>query len=389
LQFADLFQSLTVMLYIHRAACISPQQTFPDTDIDLSRLHASADNKLKAIEPSYEGIPPGLLRRMGKTVRLGIGAALPLLREASAPPDGILIGTANAGMEESIQFMKEIIDHEEGILSPGAFVQSTPNTIAAQLSLLTRNKAYNITHVQGGLAFENALTDAMMLLKEHASHAGAASSGQSSPSSGQDAAGPSPAYLVGGADEIGKHNHNIDRLQGWFKSEPVSSLDLYTVDSPGSLAGEGAAMFLVSDRKENVLAKLEGLAMLHSEDPAVVGERLRSFLDQYLPPGEKIDLLLSGENGDNRSQPFVAACENVLSGITDTAPAIARFKHMCGEYPTASAFALWLACQLLGKGSLPSHMLKKPSGKTEFKRVLVCNSHKGLQHSFMLVSAGN
>ncbi len=157
------------MLYIHRTTCISPQQTFPQTDIDLPRLHLSVDNKLRAREPSYADIPPGQLRRMGRTVRFGIGAALPLLREATTPPDGILIGTANAGMEESIQFMKEIIDHEEGILSPGAFVQSTPNTIAAQLSLLSHNKAYNITHVQGGLAFENALIDAAMLLQEHAS----------------------------------------------------------------------------------------------------------------------------------------------------------------------------------------------------------------------------
>jgi hypothetical protein len=353
------------MLYIHRTTCISPQQTFPETDVDLSFLHGSEDNKLKAREPSYEGIPPGQLRRMGKTVRLGIGAALPLLREAARPPNGILIGTANAGMEESIQFMKEIIDHEEGILSPGAFVRSTPNTIAAQLSLLSHNKAYNITHVHAGLAFENALTDAMMLVREH----------------------PASTLLVGAADEIGTHNYNIDRLQGWFKTEPVSSKDLYTVDTPGSLAGEGATMFLVSDQKENAIAGLEGLAMLHSEDPVVAGKRLRSFLDQHLPAGEKIDLLLSGENGDNRSQPFFTTCENVLGKISDCP--IARFKHMCGEYPTASAFALWLACQILGNHPLPSHMLKKPSPKTECRRVLIYNNHKGLQHSFMLVSAGN
>ncbi len=383
------------MLYIHRAACISPQQTFSDTEIDLLRLHASVDNTLKAIEPSYEAIAPGLLRRMGKTVRLGIGAALPLLREASAPPGGILIGTANAGMEESIQFMKEIIDHEEGILSPGVFVRSTPNTIAAQLSLLSRNKAYNITHVQGGLAFENALIDAMMLLKEHAAQA--ASVSLDAASSGR--AAPSPTYLVGAADEIGTHNYNIDRLQGWFKAEPVSSLDLYTVDSPGSLAGEGAAMFLVSDQKEDAMAGLEGLAMLHSEDPAIVADRLQAFLDQQLPPDERIDLLLSGENGDNRNLSFSVACEKVLqrgSGIRQAArsaargpvvtPAVARFKHLCGEYPTASAFALWLACQLLGNQFVPAHMLKYPRAGTAYRRILICNSHKGFQHSFMLVS---
>ena len=378
------------MLYIHRTTCISPQQTFPLTDIDLLKLHLSVGNKLRAREPSYEGIPPGQLRRMGKTVRLGIGAALPLLREASAPPDGILIGTANAGMEESIQFMKEIIDHEEGILSPGAFVQSTPNTIAAQLSLLSGNKAYNITHVQGGLAFENALIDAAMLLQEQSSNATPASPAHNDPT---PQAYHSATCLVGASDEIGTHNYNIDRLQGWFKTEPLSSKDLYESDSPGSLAGEGAAMFLVSDQKENALARLEALATLHSEEPAEVEDRLRRFLDQHLPPGEKIDLLLTGENGDNRFLPFFTSCENVLGknpgNLPDAAPAVARFKHMCGEYPTAAAFALWLACQLFGDQPLPPHMLKRPSAKTGYKRFLIYNSHKGLQHSFMLVSKGN
>lgn len=371
------------MLYIHRTTCISPQQTFPESDIDLSKLYPSADNKLKAREPSYEGIPPGQLRRMGKTVRLGIGAALPLLREAATPPGGILIGTANAGMEESIQFMKEIIDHEEGILSPGSFVQSTPNTIAAQLSLLTRNKGYNITHVQGGLAFENALLDAAMLLKEHA---------------------PSTTYLVGGVDEIGAHNYNIDRLQGWFKQEPVSNIDLYETGSPGSLAGEGAAMFLVSNQKEDALAKLEALGMLYSKEPVVVADRLKAFLDQHLPPGERIDLVLSGENGDHRSHSFFAACESALDkyprAAASAAAPIARFKHMCGEYPTASAFSLWLACHLSGNRPLPLHMLKQAaaspgasvvasrdiSSATDFKRVLIYNNYKGMEHSFMLVA---
>jgi hypothetical protein len=381
------------MLYIHRTACISPQQTFPRTDADLQQLHVSADNKLKAREPSYEGIPPGLLRRMGKTVRLGIGAALPLLREAGTPPDGILIGTANAGMEESIRFMQEIIDHEEGILSPGSFVQSTPNTIAAQISLLSRNKGYNITHVHGGLAFENALIDAAVLIREPTA---------------------SPTYLIGGADEIGTYNYNIDRLQGWFKSEPLSSAQLYGSDSPGGLAGEGAAIFLVSDQKDNALARVEALATLHSEEAAVVEERLQKFLATHLPEGEKIDLLLSGENGDNRFLHFFNSCERILDQAlaktahtapakttnpdpapntapaesANTLPAIARFKHMCGEYATAPAFALWIACELLGGRLLPAHMVKRPSASaaTEYKRILIYNSYKGLQHSFMLVS---
>src|ERR1700744_2725255 len=109
------------MLYIHQSTCISPQQTFVEIDIDT--LHEPADNKLKAIEPAYEGIPPGVLRRMAKAVRMGVGASLPIL--AAFPlVDGFIIGTANAGMEDCIKFLNQIIQYEEGVLTPGNFVQS-------------------------------------------------------------------------------------------------------------------------------------------------------------------------------------------------------------------------------------------------------------------------
>jgi beta-ketoacyl synthase-like protein len=368
------------MLYIHKTTCISPQQTFlpPETDtqaqtsshqsgIDLLQLNESVNNKLSVIEPDYEGLPKNAARRMSKSVRIGVGAALPLMKRGSI--DGIIIGTASTGMEESIQFMKQIIDHEEGILSPGAFVQSTANTVASQISQITGNKGYNSTHVQGGLAFENALLDAAMLLAEN----------------------PSNTYLLGGVDEIGAYNNNIDYLDGWYKEAPFSSKQLYSTNSAGSLPGEGSAMFLVS-RKEsdawatsNAPVKLQALTTLHSESLEDIEPRLKLFLDQYVPHGEKIDLLLSGENGDNRLLKYYTACEAICEANQLT---IARFKHMCGEYPTASAFACWLAAHLLGNQSIPPHMIKKQATTADpvYKNILIYNTYKGRQHSFMLVS---
>ena len=70
------------MLYIHHTTCISPQQSFGEMDI--KKLNTSVNNKLHAIEPAYQGIPPGSLRRMGKAVRIGVGAALPLFKHTVA-----------------------------------------------------------------------------------------------------------------------------------------------------------------------------------------------------------------------------------------------------------------------------------------------------------------
>ncbi len=322
-------------------------------------LHESVNNMLKVIEPAYEGIPPNILRRMAKSSRMGVGAALSLIQDKGVSINGIIIGTANAGMEESIQFMKQITDHEEGMLTPGTFVQSTPNAIASQISLLSRNKEYNITHVHRGLAFENALIDASMLLKEN----------------------PTDTYLLGGVDEIGARNYNIDYLAGWYKKEPLSSKQLYEVNSAGSMAGEGASLFLVNNKRENAAARVHGLTTIHSDEVDAVRDRLQNFIDTQVPAGEKIDLLLSGENGDNRLYHFFASCEAVM----DKEATLARFKHMSGEYPTASAFALWLACHLPGGQSLPQHMIKRSSRKTEYKNVLIYNNNNGAQHSFILV----
>jgi len=347
------------MFYIHQTSCISPQQTFAAVEID--RLHDAVNNKLQVIEPSYEGIPSGVLRRMGKAIRIGVGTALPLIRSTDKSIDGIIIGTANGGMEDCIKFLNQIIDYDEGLLTPTNFVQSTTNAVAAQIGLLSANKAYNTTHVHRGLAFENALLDVMMLLKEH----------------------EMANYLVGGVDEISAYNYNIEFLDGWYKKEPIAAKNLYASNTVASMAGEGAAMFFVNNDKKNATAKLTGIHILHTDDERMMADQLQLFLDKYLPAGEKIDLLLSGENGDNRLPGFYNTCEAVLNKQV----AVARFKHMMGEYPTASAAALWLACYIFSGQLVPEHMMKynSPLSLSFYNRILIYNTYKGQQHSFILV----
>jgi len=66
---------------------------------------------------------------MGKSIRMGVGAALPLMSETDSV-NGIIMGSANAGMEECVKFLNQIVQYEEGQLTPGNFVQSTGNVIA-------------------------------------------------------------------------------------------------------------------------------------------------------------------------------------------------------------------------------------------------------------------
>ncbi len=347
-----------MMFYIHKAACISPQQTFGE--IDIEQPNPSLDNKLYSIEPKYPHFNGNALRRMSKSTRMGSGAALPLLAD-EAKPDGIIIGTQVSGMEENGKFLNQIIEYNEDMLTPGSFVQGTPNTISSQIALINNNKNYNLTHVHRGLAFENAVIDTAMLISENPGH----------------------TYLLGGVDEISANNYTLDTLGGWFKKEACQSNELYNSTTNGSLSGEGATMFTVSGSKTGALAKLTAITTIHSTDTVIVQERIKSFISQNLPNGEKIDLMLSGENGDARTLPFYLACETLL----DNQVPVARFKHMCGEYPTASSFALWLASNFLGNGlNVPQHMLKKQGDLKVLKNILIYNTHKMGQHSCMLVS---
>jgi hypothetical protein len=343
------------MFYIHQSSCISHQPTFNDVDLEDSK--PSENNLIHAIEPKYENVPLGQLRRMGRALRMGVGACMKLL--ATNNVNGLLIGTANGGIEDSIMFLNQIHDYEEGRLTPTAFVQSTYNAIAGMVGMITVNHGYNATHVQRGHAFENVALDAAMLLKEN----------------------PDNSYLIGGVDEISVKNHRLVSLAGWYRHDTVSNVDLYKGNATGTLPGEGAAMFIVNNKSEGAKAKLTSLKMVNSFDENLVKEQLNLFLKEN--PG-KIDLFLQGENGDNRLLKYYSACESLMSEKTT----VARFKHAFGEFQTVTALAVWLATYVLQTQKLPQHFIKKKSA-TEFNRILIYNNYQGVQHSFMLVERVN
>ena len=345
------------MIYIHQTSCISPQQTFPSAELE--RLHLPVDNKLLAIEPAYEGIPKSVLRRLSKPVRMGVGAALPLIGRLENL-DGIIIGTANAGMEDCFYFLKQIVEYDEGLLTPGNFVQSTANALAGQLGMLKQNKGYNITHVHLGLAFENALLDAAMQVEEHPDH----------------------TYLLGAVDDISVYNYAINSLDGWFKDEAETGKNLYNSGTKGSIPGEGAAMFLVNGVRESAIAMVVAVNTIHTKDEVVVKQQLNNFLVKHLPAHKQISVLISGENGDRRLTKFYAACEELLHRDAG----IIRYKHISGEYPTAVATALWMACKILQNDPVPQHMIKKDWQDEPVKYILIYNNFKGGQHGFMLVA---
>ncbi|ODS81747.1 MAG: hypothetical protein ABS46_10650 [Cytophagaceae bacterium SCN 52-12] len=351
-------------MFIKAAICISPQETFPliapAAAWGTNGLKEHEGDKYFAAEPSYEGlIQAGVLRRMGKAVRMGVGAGVRILKEAPAV-DGIIIGTANGGLEDCIKFLNQIVDYDEGTLTPTNFVQSTPNAIAGQLALIHRNTGYNITHVHGGLSFENALVDASLLFEQEQVE----------------------TLLVGGIEEISEYNHNIDRISGVFKKEPGSSASLLASTSAGTVNGEGAVMFLLERKAaQRRQVRIREVTTLSFASPAQVEERLSELLDRHDLEAASIDALMLGYNGDVRSAGWYDRIRGCFGGATP----VFSFKNACGEYPTASAFAVWLGHQLLTNQPVPATL--RCSGKMPDKpaNLLIYNHYREEEHSFILL----
>jgi hypothetical protein len=196
---------------------------------------------------------------------------------------------------------------------------------------------------------------------------------------------PDAGYILGCTDEISSYNYNIDRLNGWFREKPVLSTELFKNSAKGTLAGEGAFAVWVNNQAQDAAAELIGVKTIHSTNTGEVLDALRSFLSIHLPEGVQPDLLITGENGDQRMLSYFEAIE---SCFRDTI-SVARFKHLSGEYCTASSFACWLATQILQSGEIPSIAIKKNVPGKPIKRILICNNYRNLQHSFILLSAVN
>ena len=105
-----------------------------------------------------------LRRRMSRVVKSGVAAGIESLLEfgARAPIDAIITATGLGCIADSEKFLDGLIAGDETMLNPTPFIQSTFNTVGAQIALLRELHCYNTTYVHRWTSFENALTDAAL-----------------------------------------------------------------------------------------------------------------------------------------------------------------------------------------------------------------------------------
>lgn len=347
-------------VYVNSVGSISTQKTF-NGDF-LEDLIEYEENVIHAVDPVYKDyIPPAAARRMAKGIKMSIVASKLALKEAELDNvDAIITGTGMGCVRDSEKFVSAIIDNDEQFLTPTPFIQSTHNTVGGQIALEIQCKGYNFTYVHASVSFESALLDALMQLQEEeAQH-----------------------ILVGGIDELGDHTIEIHRVINHIKKEKVKSSELLTSKTSGAVFGEGAHFFVLSNEKnDRSYAEVLDVATYNTLDKDQVSSEILSFLDLHDLKTEDIDLVVLGHNGD-------ADFDGYYSGLTkgvfkDTQQAF--YKHLSGEFHTASSFGFWLSAHILKHQHLPDVVKINQTNTTRFNHVLLYNQYRGENHSFTLL----
>ena len=350
-------------IFIRSSACISPQKTLGNVGFLTSPIEY-VETRLKPIEPDYASyIDPKVARRMSHVIKMGIVAASKCLLDAGVPmPGAIITGTAYGCIEDTSSFLTRLIEMDEQMLSPTAFIQSTHNTVAAQIALMLRCHNYNNTFVHKGISFESALLDAVMLLKEN----------------------EADNILVGGIDEMTDTSFIVLNRLGLYKRKPVSNFSLLNSNTKGTIGGEGAAFFLFTDKPsaDNMAEFKDVQTFFKPRDIHTIGQQITAFLARKGLQTGDLDLVITGKNGALKNDGVYNQLNNTIFKNTS----LANYKHLCGEYPTSTSFALWLAVNIIKRGEVPEVVRERTLNNNQRKNILIYNHYLG-SHSLMLISA--
>jgi 3-oxoacyl-(acyl-carrier-protein) synthase len=298
---------------------------------------------------------------MSQFLKRALVAGNRCIEQSGERPGAIVVGTGRACTRDLNVFLRSAVGHDTDGVSPISFINSSHNNVAAQLALIHGVTGYNTTYCHRGFSLESALTDAMMLLSE----------------------GKARSVLTGAMDEYTENSFLWDSASGLWKQEGISSLDLLQSQTPGTICGEGTAFFMweatPSPRAQAVLRHVATrLGQREAQGILLQQARERSGLDLAT-----IDLVLVGANGDSRTD---ASYQDMIRNLEPGTPHVAGFKHLCGEYMTATGFALWLAGHILEQQVVPEICKLQQGTSREINNVMIYNQFGTQEHSLIYLT---
>jgi 3-oxoacyl-[acyl-carrier-protein] synthase II len=302
-------------MYILSSSSICFQPTF--RNVGFSKKLITLNNSSTIQQPDYTICLQAIdKRRMSDGMKMAIACSRDCLEQANVEqPSAIIVGTSSGCAAQSKTFLDNIYAANGGPLSPTAFILSTHNSIAGQISVLLKNHHYNITHTHNSLSFEHSLIDAKM----HAQN-------------GKE------NILVGAAEEL--------------------ELELYSFENRLNICNApltfGTSFFLLSPTRPNTkqiikLIDIASIAIINNYKNAIL-----EFLNTNHCLVSEIDLVLFANN----QEQIIIDLESLFDKKI-----LQNYQLLSGQYYTNSAFAMHLATDILYTQDEPN-----------IKTILICNN---------------
>jgi len=350
--------------YIQGMGNISPQRTFDNSEF-LPEISEYQGNVLSCVTPEFKNyINPVALRRMSRMFKIGLSAAKICVLDARLEmPDGIITASGYGCIGDTSRFLIEVIEHGEKQLTPTLFMQSTYNSISGGIAMNMKCNNYNTTYVHRGFAFETALEDAIMQIQDH----------------------PSKRILVGGFDETNDGQLVIGKRTGYFRNDPINSISLFQNRGRGTLHGEGAAFFVLGGEKtDNTYCRIDGLQMVYApKDQSELTNAINGILSENKLTINDVDIVINGIGGDIINDKMN---DQVMDEIFSASQQVV-FKHLSGDYCTASSFGLWLGAQMIRFQAIPEIVkVNHIHTGAPIRNVLMLNHFRGKNYGIVLMS---
>jgi 3-oxoacyl-[acyl-carrier-protein] synthase II len=338
-------------IYINGSASISPWQVI-SPPVNISEPLRKSEDRFICNEPDYEKIlDPSQIRRLSRILKMGMAVSKEALKIAGDPQlDAIVAGTAYGYLEDTLRFLLKMTNPEDRGMNPTSFIQATSNTISSLVALYFKCNGYNSTFVHSGVSFESALDDAILLLN----------------------AGQAKNVLVGGADELTDEVYFfLKRLQNArIRSR---SKQLHQKPEASYRFGEGCSFFVLSDKPSlKNPVELSEFRLLYKPAKEEVFNYFTEITSAYKP-----DLFLFGKNFEKKNDESYSWLQPLTLNQN-----CFNYKSLCGDYPTASSFGLWLGTAIISGTKIPEISAE------EVKSILIYNCFEKDYHSFFLLKKG-
>jgi 3-oxoacyl-[acyl-carrier-protein] synthase II len=303
-------------IYITGSSSISPYR-FPWSSTDPTETESMGGDRLYCLEPDYDKIlEPSQIRRLSRILKMGMATSAAAVEQAENPPiDAIITGTGFGCLEDTARFLLKMVDPDDRGMNPTSFIQSTYNTVSSLIALSLKNNGYNNTFVHSGFSFESALDDAIMQIRT----------------------GEAGNALVGGIDELTTEVYDLlKRLQ--VARTRMTKRELSLKPAKTYRFGEGSSFFVLSDKPNPAIqVEIANFKILYKPGKKELIEDFEKYT-----MNDNTDLFLLGKNDEEINDESYSW----ITSLTVNKKCF-NYKSLCGDYPTASSFGLWLAFSLL------------------------------------------